>query len=88
MDKMDKFIVSVCTYCDNLYDCDNNWHEQKYINCMDEFEERGLELNCGSCKYFNEHPFIREGDKKNYCDLTNEVVEEYDYCRKHIFVEV
>lgn len=28
------FLVNVCGNCDKLYDCDNNAHEKKWLECM------------------------------------------------------
>ena len=37
--------------------------------------------DCEMCKYFDLHPFIREGDWTNYCDKTDKaIVNELDIC--------
>ncbi len=28
-------------------------------------------MNCEDCKYFDEHPFVREGDFDDYCKKHN-----------------
>lgn len=37
-------------------------------------------VSCEECKYFDEHPFVREGDFRNFCKLTNEQVYAEDIC--------
>lgn len=29
-----------CVYCDNQYDCDNNWNEENIIECINKFVEK------------------------------------------------
>lgn len=31
---------------------------------------------CIKCKYFDEHPFVREGDYTDYCDKYNISIED------------
>ena len=40
-------------------------------------------MNCEDCIYYEEQPFIREGDYNSYCKRTNKTTTPYDYCRKH-----
>lgn len=35
-------------------------------------------MDCETCKWFAEHPFIREGDKHDYCYRMNEKIEDID----------
>lgn len=53
-----------------VYKC-NNQHIENALNSMIENKY------CEDCEYFNEHPFIREGDNTDYCDLTDKEVDAY-----------
>ena len=33
-------------------------------------------MDCDICKYLDEHPFIRDGDRHDYCDKYNEKIED------------
>ena len=40
-------------------------------------------MRCETCTHYDEHPFIREDDRKDYCKLTNEATDPYGYCNRY-----
>lgn len=35
-------------------------------------------MECETCRHYAEHPFIREGDKADYCYRLNEKISDID----------
>lgn len=42
----------------------------------------GENMSCQMCKYFDEHPFIRDGDYRDFCILTEEATHPNNSCEQ------
>lgn len=41
-------------------------------------------MSCECCKFFDEHPFIREGDYMDYCRLSEKPTSPSNNCENFV----